>query len=169
MRGSHSRHGPRAKARGSLSFLVLLAASTFASAGEVTVDGGECAPAVHVVARAAPLSDVLARLARDLGFKLVFSSSRDPVIDLDATLSAREIATRLAPDENLVVAFAQNPRCPERERIVGIWVLSNGSPAPRATISREASERARTAQAGIDMVLRAHGVPPAENTQGEEN
>ena len=93
-----------------------------------------------------------------------FTSNRDPVVDVDAMLSPREIATRLAPDENVMVSFVQNPRCPDRERIARMWVLSNGSPGETRQ-SREDAERMRRAQAGIDMVMQAHGVSIAPAAQ----
>ena len=69
--------------------------------------------------------------------------------------------------ENISMTLERNPRCPLRERIVKVWVLPSRQSAVAATStmanphhSAAEAEQERRAQAGIDMVLRAHGVPP---------
>jgi hypothetical protein len=156
---------------------VALSAGPVALAGEIRIDGGECASSVHLVARDAPLSDILKRLAKALDFQVSFESDTDPIVSVDATRSPIDLVVRLAPLENFSMTHAHNPRCPQRERIVKVWVLPNRpgraansaltSPSGRQAL--ETNEQKRQAQAGIDMVLRAHGVPTKPGEQSGTN
>ena len=149
--------------------------STIALGGEIRVAGDSCTGTVHVVAHDARLSDVLKKLAQALDFQLSFESQNDPLISTDITRPPTDLAAWLAPLESTSVTSASNPRCPERGRIVKMWVLSKG--AASATLVRQsaqvdaAAEEARRQQ-GINQVLNAHGVPtpqPAtENAQDPE-
>jgi len=148
-----------------------------ALAGEIRVDGGDCAPTVHLTARDAPLSDVLKRLAKSLDFQLSFESDSDPLVSIDTVRPPIDLLSRLAPLENVSIAKAQNPRCPQRERIVKIWVLPKGQGSPlRAAITadaarqaREADEQTRQTQAGIDLILSSHGVPTTPGGSADSN
>jgi len=139
-----------------------------AFAGEIHVTGGDCASAVHLLARAAPLSEVLKRLAKSLDFQLSFESDSDPLVSIEAVRPPIDLLSRVASPQNVSIAKAQNPRCPQYERIVKVWVLPNGQgavvrTATAAPDARQAqgTDEARRAQAGIDMILSAHGIPTA--------
>ena len=145
---------------------IALWAGPSALAGDIRINGGDCAPAVHLTARDAPLSDVLKRLAKSLDFQLSFESDSDPIVSIDAIRPPIDLLSRLAPLENVSIAKAQNPRCPQRERIVKIWVLPKGQGSPPTAVTpagvrqaREADEQALQAQAGIDLILKSHGIP----------
>jgi hypothetical protein len=147
-----------------------------ALAGEVRIEGRDCVSAVHLVARDAPLSDVLKKLAKTLDFQLSFESDSDPLVSVDAVRPPIDLVSRLAPLENVSIAKAQNPRCPQSERIVKIWVLPKGQgsvirTAMKPPDARQAqdTDEARRAQAGIDMILNAHGIPTAPGGQAESN
>jgi hypothetical protein len=103
-----------------------LALGPAAFADVIRVNGGDCAPAVHLVARDARLSDVLKRLAQVLDFQLSFESENDPLVSINANREPSELVAVLAPSENISMAQARNPRCPSRERIVKVWVLPKG-------------------------------------------
>ena len=143
-----------------------------ARAEEIRITAGECAAAVRLVARDAPLSAVLKRLGRALGFQLSFESDSDPRITVDATREPIGLLAILAPAENLSLTQARNPRCAGQERIVKVWVLPKGQknvvqaaltvPQPDAN----AAEQARRQQEGAAMILQAHGIP---NPQPEES
>jgi hypothetical protein len=145
---------------------IALVSGTATLAGEVRIDGGDCASAVHLVARDAPLSDVLRRLASALDFQMDFSSTSDPLVNVDTERSPVDLATRLAPLENLSITLARNPHCPDRQRIVKIWVLPNASGA-QSRQAKDDEEQARRAQAGMDIILSAHGMPSVPGAQTE--
>ena len=149
--------------------LAALAIHPLALADEIRVSGGDCASGVHLVARDARLSDVLKRLARTLDFQLSFESESDPLVNFNATRQPIDLVARLAPLENVSMAKARDPRCPNRERILKVWVLPKGqdksalratAPPPQTRPVQDATERAR--QAGIDQILQSHGLPPQQ-------
>jgi hypothetical protein len=135
--------------------------STSTSAEEIRINGRDCASGVHLVAREAHLSEVLKQLAQALDFELSFESDSDPVVSIDAVRQPADLVARLAALENVSMTQARSARCPDRQRIVKVWVLpkgaGNASPGPRQAEAPD--EQARRTQAGIDTVLRAHGIP----------
>ena len=106
---------------------------------------------------------LLKRLAQALDFQLSFNSESDPLVSVNAIRQSIDLVARLAPLENVSMTQARNPRCPQRERIVKVWVLPKGQGGPmRAamtpTNARQARETDEQAQAGIDMILNGHGM-----------
>ena len=152
---------------------VVLCATPAALAGEIRIDGGACSSTVHLVARDAPLSDVLMRLAQALDFQLSFDSDSNPLVNVDAVRPPIDLVARLAPLENVSMTQARNPRCPQREHIVKVWVLPTGQGSvmrnamtpPNARPAQETDEQARRAQAGIELYLKAHGFPTTPSGQ----
>jgi hypothetical protein len=139
---------------------VTLPAPWSAAAGEIRISGDSCGTAVHLVARDASLSDVLKRLAKALDFELVGDADGDSPITVDVVRRPVDLVAGLAGLDNISMTLEQNPRCPRRERIVKLWVLPGGHrQGPSAHPSNADAEQARRAQEGIDMVLRAHGMP----------
>jgi hypothetical protein len=139
----------------------LLFGSVPARAGDVRVTHARCAAEVHVVARDAPLSAVLKRLATVLDFQLRFDSDRDPVVTLDVMHRPEELPMRLGPAENVSVMLERDPRCAGQQRIVKVWVLPSGSardPRPSVAAVRPSEEPTRQAKEGAEMILRAHGI-----------
>src|SRR5205809_3414632 len=106
--------------------LAALALGPTAFADEIRISGSDCAPVIRLVARDARLSDVLKRLAQMLDFQLSFESENDPLVSINANREPSELVGVLAPSENISLAQARNPRCPNRERIVKVWVLRKG-------------------------------------------
>jgi hypothetical protein len=118
--------------------LAALALGPAAFADEIRIDGGDCAPAIRLVARDARLSDVLKRLAQVLDFQLSFESENDPLVSINANREPSDLVAVLAPSENISMAQARNPRCPNRERIVKVWVLPKGQrDVARATTTQQ--------------------------------
>lgn len=153
--------------------MVSLWAAPCAAAGEIRVDGGSCASAVHLVARDAPLSEVLKRLAKALDFQLSFDSDNNPLVSVDVVRPPIDLVAGLAPLENVSMAHTRDPRCPQRERIVNVWVLPSGPPSPMQVVSaaqqaqQAQEEQSRKEQEGIDLFLKSHGFPPAKGGQTE--
>ena len=144
-----------------------------AAADEVRVSGSECGGTVRLVARDAHLSDVLRRLAQALDFQLSFESDSDPLINMSATREPVDLLGLLAPSENVSLTQARNPRCPNRERIVKVWVLPKGQKnLARAAVPPPVdpnAEQARREREGAEMVLRSHGIPSQAEEQDPEN
>jgi hypothetical protein len=148
--------------------LAALAIHPSALADEIRVSGGNCASGVHLVARDARFSDVLKRLARTLDFKVSFESESDPLVNFNATRQPIDLVAQLAPLENISMAKAYDPRCPNRERILKVWVLPKGrdktalraGAPPQARPIPDATEQAR--QAGIDQILPSPDLPPEQ-------
>ena len=121
---------------------------------------------MHVVARDARFSEVLAGLAKALDFDVSFEAANNPVISLDVVAQPSELLARMTPDANISATQASDPRCPNQKRILKVWVLSASSAGPpSAAVSAaltlsETPEQKKLAQEGIDLYMRAHGVDP---------
>jgi hypothetical protein len=136
-------------------------------ADEIVISGGGCSSAVHLVAREARLSEVLARLAQTLDFQLNFQTENDPLVSVNAVRQPVDLVTGLAPSENVSITQARNLRCPDRTRIVQVWILpkGHGTLTSASAPPIETDEQKRQAQAGLDLFLSAHGMSPAQNGQ----
>lgn len=162
------------------------------SADDIQIKVGDCKSGVELVARDAPLSKVLERLAESLAFQLDDEGTVDRKVTL--TLSGRgpELITRLlSPHERFMVAHARDPRCPGQQRVSRLWLLPRGEAnaarkdglpaavaAPAAPLVkgtpvtevgtpeqlRANEERSRRLKQAYDAHVNRHGKPPA----GEE-
>jgi hypothetical protein len=170
--------GPPSFAKGVLATLlsvVALLQAPAAFSAEIRIYGGACAKALHLVVRDAALSDVLKRLAEALHFQLFDVSRSNASVSVAVIRNPVELVANLAPSENISMALAWDSRCPQKERIAKVWVLPRGGASQTNASIAEAirprdqggDEQARREKAGIDMVLRAHGVPPAPRQQPE--
>jgi hypothetical protein len=156
-----------------LGAVSLLTAASL-SAEEIRISGGDCASGVHLVAREAHLSEILTRLGKALDFQLSFESDSDPIVSIDAIRQPTDLVARLAPFENVSMTQARSLRCPDQQRIVKVWVLPRGAANPSRDAmatgqALESADQARRAQAGADVILRAHGMPTnqAESTDSQ--
>ncbi len=139
-----------------------------ALAQEIRISAAGCESGVHLIARDAHFSDVLERLARALDFQLSFRSESDPLVNVDVVMQPSDLVARLSPDANISATQARDPRCPQQQRIVKLWVLASarGIQSPPAAGARpfppvvETPEQARQAQEGIALHLKAHGFDP---------
>jgi hypothetical protein len=162
--------GPRRSRRG----LAACCAITFGAAAwqaqaapRIEVRKGDCKSGVHLSARGAPLSQVLKTLSETLEFQYKFEGERDPLIDIDATRQPVDLVRALAPEENVSLTQARDRKCPERDRIVRVWVLPKGKqgaarpiPAPTPVVSPEA-------QKAYEEYLSAHGMRLAPDGREE--
>ncbi len=159
---------------GSAIFATLLLGSANAAAQQIQISQGDCATGIRLTAKNAPLSAVLAQLARTLGFQLKFEGGSDPTINVDVVRQAPELVAKLSPADNVLITQALDPRCPRQYRIVKVWVLPSANqsgpsatPAP-ATAPRTATtmdarrvdEMARLRKEMYDTYVRTHGHPP---------
>ena len=150
-----------------------LSAAAPASSEEIRIHGGACASTLHLVARDAALSDVLRHLAETLQFELIDNAQSEASVTVDMTRKPVDLVTNVAAKENVSMTLARNPRCPRYQQIVKLWVLpreggSATSATPTAPVrpgARADLEQARREKSGIEMVLRAHGVPPTLHEQ----
>src|SRR5205823_623419 len=143
----------------------------------IRINGGDCAPAIRLVARDARLSDVLKRLAQTLDFQLSFESENDPLVNINANRESSELVAALAPSENISLTQARNPRCPNRERIVKVWVLSKGqrnvargTPAQQTTVTNAPAEQTPALQdSGDSTASGSENVPSQPDEQDPQN
>jgi hypothetical protein len=129
-----------------------------ADSARLEVRKGDCKSGVNVTARGVRLSEVLGKLSETLEFQYRFEGERDPVLDLEIARQPVELVKALARDQNLTLIQARDRACPNRDRIVRVWVLPKGNegaararPAPAPVISPEA-------QKAYEDYLSAHGM-----------
>jgi hypothetical protein len=148
--------------------LVALCMSVPCVAAEVVINAGDCRSGVSLVARDAPLSEVLRKLAQQLRFELQFDATGDSLVNLDTVLPASELITKLSWADSVIVTQARDPRCPARYRIAKVWVLpragdraSTRSTAPAAQDQSKLYEQmSLSAKERYDEYVRMHGRPP---------
>ena len=151
-----------------LSMAMLALYSTGAPAQEIRVERSACADPVTVVARNAPLSTVLKRLADALHFELDYQAQSDPTVILDERANANELVLRLVRTMNFSMEQAVDPRCADHRRIVRLSILADGADGQRVPAKNrstpQAREMDRIAREGLSDYLRSHGMndEPAE-------
>lgn len=162
-----------------------------ANAATIEVSSGDCNQGVTVVARSAPLIDVLKRLAQALDFELRYEGDTGRIVNVNATRQPADLIASLSPQDSIVVTQAKDARCPQRNRIVKVWVLPSGSPAPKRDVtavsasqaqptaeqrpivreqvlrSTDVDKEAQRRKAAYDEYVRTHGVPPPAVEQEE--
>ena len=136
---------------------------------QIQISPGNCTSGVHLVARDAPLSDVLARLSEFLAFQLQFEGKTDSVVNVDVFMPAPELVAKLSPIDSVIVSQSRDPRCPRQHRIVKVWVLPRvkegklDRTAPTQTSqeqNRRFDEMSRQAKEAYQAYVRIHGKPP---------
>jgi len=165
----------------------LLATAGFeAHAQGIHITPGDCRSGVQLVARDAPLAEVLKRLAESLAFELRYEADEGRVISVNATRPPAELISSLSAQDSIIVTQAKDPKCPGHDRVVKVWVLptaegaardrvsapvarssSTAAPSVRAIAreqvirgSSELEEQSRRAKTAYDEYVRIHGVPP---------
>lgn len=155
----------------------LLLAPARAAAQDIQVKVGNCKSGVQLVARDAPLSAVLERLAQSLKFQLHVEAPADTLVNVNTSAPAPELITMLAAQERVMVSQAADPRCPGKFKVVRVWVLPKGQPVPVAapkevkkpvpvthTATREQlraqEETSRKLKEQYDAYVKTHGKPP---------
>jgi len=99
------------------------------AASDIEIRVGDCRSNVDVAARNARLSDVLARLAKALDFKMRMEGA-DPLINVSMSAPASEVVAALAAEHgSFMIQQASDARCPGMRRVSMLWL------APKATLS----------------------------------
>ena len=166
----------------------LVATHSPAFADDIQIKVGDCKSGVNLVARDAPLSKVLKRLAESLAFELDDEGRADRKVTLNLTGRGPELITKLlSPHERFMVAHARDPRCPGQQRVSRLWLFSNGQanavrkdapppspPSPSAPVVKRTpvtqigtpeqlranEERSRQLKQDYDIYVNKHGKPP---------
>ena len=166
---------------------LLALAALEAPAQAIQIAPGDCRSGVHLIARDAPLPDVMKRLAQTLGFELRYEGDEGRTISVNTTRPPVELVSSLSTQDSIIVTQAKDPQCPGRNRVVKVWVLPTAQATPRdrastpvarssspapAPVARpiareqvirgsaELEEQSRRAKAAYDEYVRIHGVAP---------
>ena len=172
--------------RRTLSMVALLAACAPAIADDIQIKVGDCKSGVELVARNAPLSKVLERLAESLSFQLENEGHGDRMISVNISGRGSDVIKRLlSSHERFMVAHARDPRCPGQSRVSRLWLFASGQgqgqptaarkdqPAAKPVVTRTPvteistpeqlranEERSRQLKQAYDTYVRLHGKPP---------
>ena len=145
-----------------LSIAMFALHSTGAPAQEIRVGRAACVEPVTVVARNAPLSTVLKRLADALHFEIDYRSQSDPPLILDERANANELVLRLVRTMNFSMEQSVDPRCADHRRIVRLSILPDGADGDRVPAKNRSTPQAREvdriAREGLSDYLRSHGM-----------
>lgn len=137
--------------------------SGLAAAAELQINGSRCSSEIRLIARKVPLSDVLARLADILKFRLYFHSNTDPLVSVDMLRAPKDVILQLAPSSNVSIIQGADPGC-QAQRVLSVWVLNGPSleqtstGAPQATNGKQTLEQATLEQEALDQYFKARGV-----------
>src|SRR5258708_6419097 len=142
--------------------VLLLSPFSVSAEERISIVRGDCG-AVHLVARGAPLGEVLRRLSDALGFQLQSMGSSDSMVDVDVSGRGPDVITKLSPIDNVIVTQARDPRCPGRDRVVKVVLLPKGTPGPKPAaalpLPRQMSELEKQQNRENDnMYRKAHGM-----------
>jgi hypothetical protein len=137
--------------------------SGLAPAAELQINGSRCSSEIRLIARDVPLSDVLARIAEILKFRLYFRSNTDPLVSVDTLREPKDVILQLAPSSNVSIMQGADPGC-QGQRVLSVWVLNGPSleqrstSAPQAPNVKQALEQAKLEQQALDLYFKARGV-----------
>ena len=125
------------------------------------VSRADCAEPVRLIARQAPLSSVLKRLADSLGFALIYQSQSDPLVTRDGRLAATDLVRALAHDMNFSIEETFDPSCLQSRRVTKLSVLPDTTDKSRAGVAaqpaRQTPEIERIARQTMVDYLQSHG------------
>jgi len=133
-----------------------------AAAEPVRVDNADCGQPVHLVARDAPMSAVLARLGEALHFHVAYQTQSDPRLTVDERLDANTLVRRLVRNMNYSLEQMPDASCLRQLRIVSLAVLPDIGNKPTGIAASRAAwqtpEMERIAREGLSDYLRSHGM-----------
>lgn len=144
------RHASKA----AMSVAACLMPLGLAAASNLEVRVRDCRSNVDVEAHNVRLSDVLARLAKALDFKMRIEGA-DPLVNVSMSAPAPQVVAALAAEHgSFMIQHASDPRCPGMSRVSMLWLT------PKATASAPA------AKAGT-ATTRAAAIPVTETATPE--
>lgn len=119
---------------------------------------GDCRSGVNVAAHGVRLSEVLGKLSETLEFQYRFEGERDPLLDIELVRQPVDLVKALARDQNLTLIQARDRACPNRDRIVRVWVLPKGNEGAARPLAAPAPVISPEAQKAYEDYLSAHGM-----------
>jgi hypothetical protein len=146
--------------RGPLALVVLVLISSESPAQQIRVENAACGEPIRVVARDAPLSDVLKRIAGAMHFRVEYQAQSDPRITIDERSDASALVLRLIRETNFSMEQVRDTRCASAWRIANLAILSQRG-EQRVAPARPAwqtPETERIAREGLSDYLRSHGM-----------
>jgi hypothetical protein len=145
-------------------FGLLLCSPISVSADDrISIVRGDCDAGVHLVARGVPMDHLLSRLSEALSFQLRFIGSSDFIVDIDVVRQAPELLVKLSPIDDIIVAQGPDPRCPGRDRVTKVWVLSSGTKNPASGRSPSPTTRPAAATSLLPQMSEAEKQQAREN------
>lgn len=142
---------------------IFIASSSLAS--EIVVRASDCASDVKLVARGAPLPDVLRKLAQALDFELKLEGTSTAIVNLDVAMPAADLLAKLSTLDNVIVTQVRDARCRTRYRIASVWLLASArgpsrSASPTVNEQPQYDDMSRRAKVAYEEYVRLHGRPP---------
>lgn len=151
------------------------------AAGEIRIKVGDCKNGTEVVARDAPLAEVLERLSDSLGFKLHLEAPLERNVNVQMTAAGPDLIAALAAEERVMISRTRDPRCAGQSRVARVWVLPKGEPVVAAPVAkptpvtavasrdemRSHDARSRALKDEYDAYVKKHGKPPPGEEQEE--
>jgi hypothetical protein len=150
--------------------LCLLTSPAAMAAPEIHVAPVDCKSGVHLVAREARLSEVLAKLSEKLSFKLRYKAQTDETVSIDITLPPVKLVQKLTASVSVVINDLPDKRCPGERSLDKVWVLPTTSQEnvrlPEPAVVETASEvdlddvGPTDDPAMNELYRKVHGLPP---------
>jgi hypothetical protein len=134
------------------------------AASNIEIRVGDCRSNVEVEARNVRLSDVLARLAKTLDFKMRMEGA-DPLVNISMSAPAPDVVAALAAEHgSYMIQHASDARCPGVRRVSMLWLT------PKATLSASApAGKVNTSQARAPVVPVTETATPERLRRVEED
>jgi hypothetical protein len=107
-----------------------------ADAQSVQIKALGCDKGVQLTSRSAPLSKVLQQMSTCLGFSVSFWAHDDPPVVFEGRNSPAGLLRALSAYANIGFSVTPDTRCPGREQVRSVWVVSNASLPKRAQARR---------------------------------
>jgi hypothetical protein len=168
----------RAGLAAGVAALAAISSSPTAQAQEIRIERQGCDKGVHVVARSAQASAVMAQLARTLGFQVSADAALGGTVNVDSVVPMAQVVSFVLPLKNVIISQRNDPDCPGRYRIARVWLLARGEASAPAQASAAQSSPQSALDAAIAAVMAvpvtpesrendelyrsAHGLPPDE-------
>jgi hypothetical protein len=167
----------RAGLAAGIAALAAISSSPPAQAQEIRIERQGCDKGVHVVARNAQASAVMAQLARTLGFQVSADAALGGTVNVDSVVPMAQVVSVVLPLQNVIISQRNDPDCPGRYRIARVWLLARGEASTPAQASaaqspHSALDAAIAAVKAVpvtpesrendELYRSAHGLPPDE-------
>jgi hypothetical protein len=139
------------------------------SAQDIRINRTNCSQEVRIVANHVAASDVLKKLALEMGFQLTLQAPLDSIEHLDSTLTVYELLTGPL-NADVIITQRRDPHCPGKFQIARVWVLRKGASGAAAPVVKAGAPRDAVpvltapitpeAREQDELYQRAHGMMP---------